>query len=968
MRLWALLVLWCLSSAQAGEPTTQPLLRLETGMHMAPNIQIATDAAGRWAVTASHDKTARIWNVASGEPVGVLRVPQDAGDEGKLYAVAMSPDGEKVAVGGWTGGDWDQQASIYLFDRATQRLLRRISGLPNVIHKLAYSPDGRWLAAGLGGNSGVLVFDPTSSQEIGRDSDYGSEVHSVEFSPSVNTTGLRLLSTSIDGKMRIHAVEAGRLTRLKEMHLGGGKLPGSARFSPDGRWIAVGFHDSHAVQVLDAQTLNEQVRLGVPGMASDNLAAVAWSADGRSLVAAGRWVDMNDKRPMGRWSVGNWSRLGDVPLSGDTVMDLVALPKAAGGGWLFASQDPVWGVVNAQGQVVRRREGRLADFRAQHVELHLSADGRQLRFGYEMWGKAPYGFDTSRRELTPETASTGAVLNGARIEAQGLAVTDWVNSTAPTLNGKPIKLDRQEISRSLAITPDGQRFALGADWRLRFFDRTGKKLWQQSAPGPVWAINISADVRWVVAAYGDGTIRWHRIEDGKEVLAFFPHADRKRWVLWTPEGYYDASPDAEDLIGYHLNHGKDQAGEFVNASQLRETFYQPNLISQRLGPQGDELMQQAVAKRGDVRELLRAGTMPVLVLESAAVIDRLDGYRPVLRIQNAGQGAGRLILRIDGSELDGRRVGSALSPGRRVELDPLPLTSDARKVTVELVDDRGIASKPIEIPVKVADNTRAAAAREEATLHVLAVGVTEYHDADLRLKYAARDAEAIADRFRQRGGALFKQRVKVTALTDARATVANIEATLKAMAAKARPNDTFVLYMAGHGTMLADSGEYHFLPHELVYENDQSISRQAVSQSRLRTWMSWLPVRSLLLLDTCRAGNVVQLASRAGEEKGAFASLIRLSNRAVIVASSSDKMALEGYKDHGVFSWVVLDALDNADYDNNGQVDVTDIATHVRRLVPEITEKTFKYRQVPMQDTPGDPFAVAQPVGRGAKK
>jgi uncharacterized caspase-like protein len=240
----------------------------------------------------------------------------------------------------------------------------------------------------------------------------------------------------------------------------------------------------------------------------------------------------------------------------------------------------------------------------------------------------------------------------------------------------------------------------------------------------------------------------------------------------------------------------------------------------------------------------------------------------------------------------------------------------------------------------------------------------------LRLKYAARDAEAIAERFRQRGGALFKQRVKVTALTDARATVANIESTLKAMAAKARPNDTFVLYMAGHGTVLADSGEYHFLPHEMVYENDQSISRQAVSQSRLRTWMSWLPVRSLLLLDTCRAGNVVQLASRAGEEKGAFASLIRLSNRAVIVASSSDKMALEGYKDHGVFSWVVLDALDNADYDNNGQVDVTDIAMHAKRLVPEITEKTFKYRQVPMQDTPGDPFGVARPVtaAQGVKK
>lgn len=968
MRLWALLVLWWLGSAQAGEPTTLPLLRLETGMHTAQIWRIATDAAGRWAVTASEDKTARIWNVASGEPVGVLRVPQDRGHEGKLYAVAMSPDGVQIAMGGFTGWDWDQKPYIYLFDRATQRLLRRISGLPNAITHLAWSSDGRWLAVGLGQNNGVRVFNPASGQEVGRDSDYGSGAYSTEFSPPASPGGLRLLSTSYDGKVLLHAVDAGgRLTLLKAVRPSGGERPHSARFSPDGRWIAVGFVDSRVVQVLDAQDLSERARPDVSGVDNGDLSEVAWSADGRSLVAAGRW-QVNGKLPMRRWSVGDWSRLGDVPLLGDTVMDLVALPKAVGGGWLFAGGDPGWGVVNAQGQVVRRREGALAVLREQEKQLHLSADGRQLRFGYEVWGKAPYRFDTSRRELTPDTASAGAALNAARTEAPGLAVKDWKNRTAPTLNGQTIKLEPTETAFSSAITSDGQLFALGTNFYLRFFDRTGKALWQQPIPGVVWAVNICADARWVVAAYGDGTIRWHRIEDGKEVLAFFPHADRKRWVLWTPEGYYDASPGAEDLIGYHLNHGKDQAGEFVSARQLRETFYQPNLISQRLGPQGDELMQQAVAKRGDVRELLRAGTTPELVLESAPVIDRLDGYRPVLRIQNAGQGAGRLILRIDGQEIDGRRVGSALSPGRRVELDPLPLTSDARKVTVEMVDGRGIASKPIEIPVKVADNARAAAAREEATLHVLAVGVTEYHDADLRLKYAARDAEAIADRFRQRGGALFKQRVKVTALTDARATVANIEATLKAMAAKARPNDTFVLYMAGHGTVLADSGEYHFLPHELVYENDQSISRQAVSQSRLRTWMSWLPVRSLLLLDTCRAGNVVQLASRAGEEKNAFASLIRLSNRAVIVASSSDKMALEGYKDHGVFSWVVLDALDNADYDNNGQVDVTDIATHVRRLVPEITEKTFKYRQVPMQDTPGDPFAVAQPVVRGAKK
>ena len=49
---------------------------------------------------------------------------------------------------------------------------------------------------------------------------------------------------------------------------------------------------------------------------------------------------------------------------------------------------------------------------------------------------------------------------------------------------------------------------------------------------------------------------------------------------------------------------------------------------------------------------------------------------------------------------------------------------------------------------------------------------------------------------------------------------------------------------------------------------------------------------------------------------------------------------------HGVFSWAVLDALLHADYDDNGRVDVTDIATHVRKHVPAITEQKFKHRQV----------------------
>ena len=64
-------------AAQGATANEEPLARLETGMHTAVITRVAADSAGRWAVTASHDRTARIWDLASGRPAGVLRPPQD---------------------------------------------------------------------------------------------------------------------------------------------------------------------------------------------------------------------------------------------------------------------------------------------------------------------------------------------------------------------------------------------------------------------------------------------------------------------------------------------------------------------------------------------------------------------------------------------------------------------------------------------------------------------------------------------------------------------------------------------------------------------------------------------------------------------------------------------------------------------------------------------------------------------------
>ena len=100
----------------------------------------------------------------------------------------------------------------------------------------------------------------------------------------------------------------------------------------------------------------------------------------------------------------------------------------------------------------------------------------------------------------------------------------------------------------------------------------------RTGPGVAWGVNLSADGRIIVAAYGDGTIRWLRWSDGKELLALFVNRKTKAWVAWTPSGYYMASPGGEDLIGWHLNRGWNQAADFFPASRFRDEYSRADIV------------------------------------------------------------------------------------------------------------------------------------------------------------------------------------------------------------------------------------------------------------------------------------------------------------------------------------------------------------------------------------------------------
>jgi WD40 repeat protein len=210
-----------------------------------------------------------------------IRVPTGPGNEGKVWAVAMSPDGAMIAAGGWTGGSG--KGSIYLFERATGRMIGRIGGLEDVVFHLAFSPDGSKLGAALGGANGVRLFETKSWQKIASDTDYGDTSYWLSFARDG-----RIATTSDDGKIRLYGP---MLDGRQTIAAPDGKHPFGIAFSPDGSRLAVGYDDKAKVSLLDSRSLK---RLPSPDTAgvwrsglklSDLREAIAALADkGKVLV------------------------------------------------------------------------------------------------------------------------------------------------------------------------------------------------------------------------------------------------------------------------------------------------------------------------------------------------------------------------------------------------------------------------------------------------------------------------------------------------------------------------------------------------------------------------------------------------------------------------------------------------------------------------------------------------------------
>ena len=357
VRSWSYLGLTAILFLAASGPvlaqTTEPMLRLEVGTHNAGIWGIAIDPSNRILVTGSEDKTARVWDISGrGELLRTLRPPVNEGENGQLYAVALSPDAGTVACGGRTGSLQKADVCVYLFDRTTGALTRRLGGLPGIILHLAYTADGRFLVVTMG-KGGIRLYRLPDYAFIAEDSDYGDLCRWAVSDP----TGSRLATGCYDGFIRLYdlsglttsnAPSPRSILPASKIRPPGGERPWGIAFSPDGARLAVGQHFSPKVDVFEVKgdALKHAYSpdtTGVRGTNVTDLRSVAWSSDGRSLYAGGYYV-VKGVYQIRRWADGGRGEYRDLPMGAH--LPFFQLLTLKSGGIAYCSRDGSFGVLN----------------------------------------------------------------------------------------------------------------------------------------------------------------------------------------------------------------------------------------------------------------------------------------------------------------------------------------------------------------------------------------------------------------------------------------------------------------------------------------------------------------------------------------------------------------------------------------------------------------------------------------------
>jgi WD40 repeat protein/transcriptional regulator with XRE-family HTH domain len=479
---------------------------------------VAFSPDGRSALTASQDKTARLWDVQSGKEIRTFN-----GHTDQIWGVAFSPDGKQVLT-----GSYDDTARLW--DTQTGQEIRAFKGHTGDVYGVAFAPNGQYLLTSSQDQT-LRLWDAQTGQEIRAFKGHAEQIRSVAFSPD----GKYIVSGSHDKTARLWDAQTG--TELRRF-IGHKEFIWKVAFSPDGKYVLTGSQDKTA-RLWDVPTGAELQRYSGH---TNYVLGVAFSPDGASLVTASR-----DKT----------ARLW-------TVQSSTLLPSFTG-----HTSDIHWVIFSPDGRYVLAgsldKTARLWDAHTgQFIQVFRGHTNAIHTVAYAPDGKYIFtcSFDKTARLWDVQTgqevrafAGHTGIVYGVAVSADGRLVATSSDDADPTIRlwdaqtAAELRVLRGHTGgiHSLAFSPDNKYVLSGSfDKTARLWDaQTGQEVRKFDIPDSAVSLAFSPDGRSFLTGSNDKTARLWDAQTGQEVRQFVGHTDTVKSAVFSPDGRYILTGSAD---------------------------------------------------------------------------------------------------------------------------------------------------------------------------------------------------------------------------------------------------------------------------------------------------------------------------------------------------------------------------------------------------------------------------------------